>query len=335
VAAALLLGRERRELGKRWIWLGLAVALAIFLPNLIWQAANGFPTLEDLQNVARMGKNVVLGPVDFFAQQVLLLHPVLLPLWLVGLGWLFVAHGGRYRMLGWTFSAFFATSFLLKAKNYYLAPIYPMLLAAGSVAVESGLARWRTTSGRIWPKAAIIAVVVTSGALTAPLAVPLLEPDRYVAYERWLGLERPKTEVAHEGPLPQIFGDQFGWPELVDEVARIYHELPAEERARAAIFASNYGEAGAINLFGPRHGLPPAISAHQTHFFWGPRGYTGEVAIVLQWSREDLEQVCASVEEAGRHFHPWGMAEENRPIYVCRGLEPPLPELWPRLKNWN
>jgi hypothetical protein len=334
VAFALLLTPSRRELRRRWIWLGLAVALLMFLPNLLWQWAHGFPTVEDLQNVARTGKNVVLGPVSFVAEQALLMHPVLAPLWLGGLAWLLFARGGRYRLLGWTFVVFFAASFLLKAKSYYLAPIYPMLLAAGAVGLESSLRRWSPARERA-ARAAVVALVVGAGALTAPLFTPLLDPERYVAYERWLGMERSKTEVAHVGPLPQMIGDQFGWPELVAEVARVYHALPEEERAQAAIFASNYGEAGAINLFGPRHGLPAAISGHQTHFFWGHRGYTGEVAIVLQRSREDLEGSCASVEEAGRHFHAWGMAEENRPIHVCRGLAPPLPELWPRLKHWN
>ncbi len=335
VAAALLLSPERRELRKRWIWIGLGLAVLIFLPNVIWQAAHGFPTVEDLRNVARMGKNVVLGPAAFVGQQVLLMHPALCPLWLAGLVWLFVARGGRYRIFGWLFAVFFVTLFLLKAKNYYLAPIYPILFAAGAVALEEGLERWGLTRQRTWPRAAVLLLILASGALTAPLAVPLLPPERYLAYERWLGFERPKTEVAHEGPLPQMFGDQFGWPELVAEVARIYGSLPPDERAKAAIFASNYGEAGAINLFGPAYGLPAAISSHQTHFFWGPRGYTGEVAIVLQLDREDLDELCASVEEAGRHSHPWGMAEENRPIYVCRGLKVPLKEVWPRLKHWN
>lgn len=137
------------------------------------------------------------------------------------------------------------------------------------------------------------------------------------------------------GPLPQIFGDQFGWPELVGEVARIHAALPAEERAVATIFANNYGEAGALNQFGPALGLPTAISGRQTHFLWWPRGSRSDVIIVLQGDREELESLCASVEQAGKHSHPWGMAEENGPIYVCRGLHPPLEELWPRLKHWN
>jgi hypothetical protein len=269
------------------------------------------------------------------AQQVLLLHPVLFPLWVAGLAWLFAARRGRYRLLGSTYAVFFALLFALRGKNYYLAPIYPMLFAAGGVALEDGLARWRVTRERWWPEAAVLAVIAAAAAVTAPMVLPILSPERYVAYERALGFAPPRTEVGHRGPLPQHFGDQFGWPELVAEVARIYHALPPADRARAAIFANNYGEAGAINLFGPRYGLPAAISAHQTHFFWGPRGNTGEVLIVLQDDRKTLERICASVEEAGTHFHPWGMAEENNPIFVCRGLTPPLPVMWPRLKKWN
>jgi dolichyl-phosphate-mannose-protein mannosyltransferase len=332
---ALLLVPERRELRKAWPWAAAGLALLIVSPNLIWQALHGFPTLEDLQNVAREGKNVVLGPVEFVAQQIVLLHPLLFPLWLGGLVYLFVGRGGRYRVLGWTYVIFAVTLFILKAKNYYLAPIYPMLFAGGATGLEEVLARWPAAAGKAWPKAAILGLLVMGGVATAPVALPLLPPERYVAYEAALGFTPPKTERLHRGPLPQLFGDQFGWPELVAEVARIYHSLPSEERARTAIFANNYGEAGAINQFGPKHGLPPAISAHQTHFFWGPRGYTGEIVIVLQGERDDLEEVFESVEIAGEHSHPWGMEEENNPIFLCRRLKMPLTELWPHLKHWN
>lgn len=335
LAAGVLLTPLRAELRKAWPWLAVAIALLIFLPNVVWQIAHGFPTLEDLQNVAREGKNVVLGPLEFIVQQIILLHPVLFPLWLAGLVWLFAGSGSRYRVLGWTFIVLAVALFVMKGKNYYLAPIYPMLFAAGATWLDEGLARWRATAGRAWPKAAIAGLVLVTGAATAPLALPILPPERFVAYEEALGFAPPKTERAHQGPLPQLFGDQFGWEELVAEVARIYNSLPAEERARTAIFANNYGEAGAINLFGPRHGLPPAVSAHQTHFFWGPRGYRGDIVIVLQGDRDELAQAFESVEQAGEHHHPWGMEEENNPIYLCRGLKTPLAELWPRLKHWN
>jgi 4-amino-4-deoxy-L-arabinose transferase-like glycosyltransferase len=332
---ALLLVPERRELRGPWPWIAAGLALLVFLPNLVWQVRNDFATLEDLRNVARSGKNVRLGPGAFVVQQVVLLHPILFPLWLGGLAWLFRGRSGRFRILGWTYVVFFVMLFVLKAKNYYLAPIYPLLFAAGAVGLEAGLARWTATRGRLWPKAAVVAVIVAAAAVVAPLALPLLPPEGYVAYEKALGFGPPKTEVAHRGPLPQIFGDQFGWPELVAEVARIYHALPPEERTRTGIFANNYGEAGAVSLFGPRYGLPRPISGHQSYFLWGPGDFHGDTLIVLQDDRESLERVCASVLEAGAHFHPWGMGEENNPIFVCRGLKVPLPALWPRLKKWN
>jgi hypothetical protein len=334
VGVGLLLSPERRELRKPWPWLALAVAFLIFLPNLWWQLQHDFPTLEDLRNVARIGKNVVLGPAAFLGQQVLLIHPVLLPVWLTGLGYLLIGRRGRFRALGFAFATFFLLLFALKGKNYYLAPIYPMLLAAGAVAIEAGLARRARFGGR-WARVAVVTLIVAAGAVTAPLVLPLLAPEQYVAYQAWLGVGPPPTEVRHRGPLPQLFGDQFGWEELTVEVARIYAALSPEERARAAVFANNYGEAGAIDLFGPHYGLPAAISAHQTYFFWGPRGFRGDLLIVLQDNRQSLERLCASVEQAGEHYHPWGMDEENGPIFVCRGLRTPLDELWPHLKNWN
>jgi hypothetical protein len=333
LAGAILLTPMRRALRTRWPWLGALVALALFAPNLLWQWQRGFPTLEDLANVARTGKNVVLGPAEFFAQQALIAHPVLLPLWLGGLAWLFAAERGRYRVLGWTGAIIFGLMFALKGKNYYLAPIYPLFFAAGAVAIERGLPALGIVAR--WARPVIVAGVLATGAITAPIALPLFAPEDYLAYEAWLGFTPPRTEVAHRGPLPQNLGDQFGWPELVAEIARIYAALPPEDRARAGILAGNYGEAGAVNLFGPRYGLPRAISGHQTYFFWGPEGRTGEVLIVLQWPREALLRRCRSVEEKGVHFHPWGMAEENRPIHLCRGFTPPLPEAWPGLKHWN
>ncbi|MFZ5785916.1 MAG: glycosyltransferase family 39 protein [Acidobacteriota bacterium] len=335
VALALPLTGLRRELARRWIWLGLGVALLLFLPNVLWQVANDFPTLEDLRNVRESGKNVVLAPPAFLGQQAMMVHPLLAPLWVGGLLALLAGRLRAWRPLGLTYLFVLAVFMVMHGKDYYVAPAYPMLFAAGAVAVEAWLDRVSSPRRSTWPRVAAVGWIATAGAATLPLVTPLLPPERYVAYQRALGVEAQKTEVAHEGPLPQIFGDQFGWPEFAADVARVYRALPAEERARACIFANNYGEAGALSLFGPGLGLPTVISGHQNHFFWGPKGCSGEVLIVTQSDREDLEEVCASVEQAGTHAHPWGMAEENQPIWVCRGLEPPPAELWPRVKHWN
>ena len=333
---ALLLTRQRRELARPWIWLAAAIAAALFLPNILWQIRHGFPTLEDLRNVARSGKNVVLSPLAFLGQQVLLMHPLLLPIWLAGLVSLLFGRASKLRILGWTYVVLLAIMIVLKAKNYYLAPVYPMLLASGAVAVDRWFEGRSWSRGRAWPKALLAAYVFAAGAVVLPAILPFLPPEKLLAYQRWLHLAPPKTEVRHEGPLEQRLGDQFGWPELVAEVARIYRSLPAPERARTGIFASNYGEAGALHLFGPAYGLPSAICAHQNHYFWGPPKPEPENLIWLQWGRRGVEDHCLSVEKVGEHFHPWGMAEENRPIHLCRGLRHTIAEYWtPDFKHFN
>jgi hypothetical protein len=140
---------------------------------------------------------------------------------------------------------------------------------------------------------------------------------------------------AHKSAWPQLFADQFGWEELVRNVNEVYQSLPPEDRARTFILAGNYGEAGAIDLFGPKYGLPPAICAHPNYYFWGTRGFESGTMIILQWDKSDLEQLFESVVEAKIRFHPYGMAEENNPIYLCRNPKFKLSEIWPKLKHWN
>jgi hypothetical protein len=210
-----------------------------------------------------------------------------------------------------------------------------MLIAGGAVALEGALERWRFTEGKAWPKVLLVGGVVLSGLVLAPLVLPLLSPDHYVSYMQKLRLQPSRREVHEHGQLPQPFGDQMGWPELVGEVARIYNGLPPVERTRTAILTGNYGEAGAIDMFGPQYGLPPALSGHQTYYYWGTHGFTGRNLITLQYDFADLSAMCDSVEQVGAHFERWGMEEENQPIYLCQGLKTPLAETWPRHKHWN
>lgn len=335
VVVGLVLTKLRRELLKPWIWVAGVIALVIFLPNIIWQIQHNFPTLEDLRNVAASDKNVVLGPPAFIREQILLIHPVTFPVWLAGLWFFMGGRGTRYRILGWIYLALLVIFIVLHGKNYYLSGAYPMLLAGGGVAIEDWLSRGRATHGKLWPKAAIVTIIGGLGGLTAPLALPLLSPPGYVAYQEWLHVKPSKTEVHHDGPLPQFLGDQFGWPELASEVGAFYNSLPADERARTAILTGNYGEAGAIDMFGPQYGLPTALSGHQNHYLWGTMGFTGDNLITIQYGPRYLGRICSSVEKVGDHYHPWGMAEENDTIYFCRGLKQPLAAIWEDQKNWN
>ncbi|HVR10588.1 MAG TPA: glycosyltransferase family 39 protein [Thermoanaerobaculia bacterium] len=332
VVAALLLTAERRAFRSPWLWLGGIVAGILFLPNLAWIVQHHFPHFEMLANVKRDGRDVQLDPLQFMAQQVLMLNPVALPLWLGGLAWLLCdREGRRYRVLGIAWLGVMAEMFLLGGRPYYPAPAYPMLLAAGAVALESWLAapRWRAA------RPAYAAALALSGALLAPLFAPLLPPAALIRYSQATGMSQPRIETHRLGPLPQLMADRFGWQEMAEEVARIYRTLPAADRAKVAIFGQNYGQAGAIDLFGPALGLPPAISGHLSYYLWGPRGYTGEVMIVLDDNRETLERLFRSVELAGHVYHPYSMPYEHFDVFVCRGLRQTMAALWPRIKRYE
>jgi hypothetical protein len=330
IAVALVLTPLRRSLARPWIYAGGAVALLIFLPNLIWELQLGFPTLELLRNVKESGKNVVLAPLPFMGQQIMMLNPFSAPLWIGGLlALLFSRDLARYRVLAWTYIVFLITMLVLEAKDYYVAPIYPALFAAGATWFFAATAsRVRRVSGSL-----ILVLIVAGGLLALPLTLPLLSPPKYLAYQRALGIKRHKAEVSHNSEMPQIFADQFGWEEMVQRVARYYNSLPPEVRRKTAIYAGNYGEAGAIDLYGPKYGLPPAISGHQNYFLWGTHGFTGESVILIE--DEPSADMWQSLRLVDRCFHPYGMPEENVPIYHGIGLKTPLEKVWPRVKHWR
>jgi len=334
VVVGLLLTEQRKEFARPWIWIGGAIALLIFSPNIIWQIVHHFPTLEDLHNVRVSGKNVELPPLPFIKQQILVMGPYLFPVWAAGLWHFLIGRGSRYRVLGWTFPAFFLMMMALHGKDYYVAPIYPMVIAAGAVAWEGGLNRWPVTQSRFWPKAAMLVMIAAGGIAVAPLMLPLLSPDGWLAYSQKIGIRPAKAEAHHESLLPQYLADQFGWPELVQQVAEIYNSLPPEERSRTGILAGNYGEAGAINLFGPKYGLPRAYSRHQTYWYWGPPTEAYQNLIFLQFSREDVQDNCTTW-QGFEHYNRFGMAEENATIYLCRDVQFDLRKVWYHYKHWN
>jgi len=173
------------------------------------------------------------------------------------------------------------------------------------------------------------------GVFLAPTMLPLLPPETYIRYVRATGLEQPRIENHELGPLPQLFADQFGWEEMAAAVAGVYRSLPPDVRARTAIFAQNYGQAGAIDLFGPKYGLPAAISGHQNYYLWGPRGYTGESMVVMGDRQDRLESKFAHVEKRARVAHRYSMPYEHIDIFYCQGLKQPLAEIWPKVKNWH
>ncbi|MGH7416187.1 MAG: glycosyltransferase family 39 protein, partial [Candidatus Rokuibacteriota bacterium] len=276
-----LLSSERSAFRQPWIWLGGLVAGLVFLPNVIWNVQHGWPFFELMRNIRASGRDIALSPIEYVLRQAFNMNPANLPIGLAGLGWLLVSARGRpFRPLGWAFVVALATFVLAKGKDYYLAPAFATLFAAGAVAIEgftSG-AGWRP-----WLRPALAALLAAVTLPFLPLGLPILPAERLVAYQERLGLTLPTTEKAHaRAALPHHFAWQLGWDEMVGAVAAAYRALPADEQARAAVIGNNYGESGAIDLLGPKHGLPlKALGTHQSYWLWGPGDPGKDVLIVL------------------------------------------------------
>jgi hypothetical protein len=333
VACGVLLTEQRRILGSKWIWFGGLVAILIFLPNLVWNVQHHWPFLELIRAVKASGRDKVLSPLDYFGQQILMVQPLAGPIWILGLAALFFWQPlKRWQLLAWAYVLAFAFFVALKGKNYYLAPIYPMFLAAGSVTLEYGIERF----SQAWLKPVIVGLLFAEGIWIMPLVVPVLPVDQLVAFVKLLPFKVPRPENRPAEPLiPQHYADQFGWIEMVDEVNLAWKRVPPGERADCAIFAQNYGQAGAIDFFGRRYGLPRALSGHQTFFLWGPRGYSGNCMIVVDDRQEALERRFQRVELIGTaRDNPYAM-ERQLSVYLCHDLKRgTLSELWPTFKNW-
>jgi hypothetical protein len=330
LVAGVLLTPERKAFRAPWIWLAGLVAFLIFLPNLWWNIQHHFPFLELQANIRRSGRNVPLSPLAFFGQQITSMLPLSLPIWLAGLWYyLFAAEGKPFRALGWAWLITAGAIVLLNPRTYYLWPAFAILLAAGGVQWE----RWLEGPRWQWVKPVWCALMVLLAVAAAPLFLPVVRPETYIRYVKAIHYEQPRIETHRLGPLPQLFADEFGWEEMAVTVARVYNSLPPEVRAKT--FAQSYGQAGAIDLFGPKYGLPRAISGHQSYFLWGPRDYTGESMIVMDERQEKLDQLFASVEKVARVEHPYSMPYQHFDVFYCRGMKENLKEIWPQVKRWN
>ena len=329
VTVGLVLTPYRRLLRTPGPWIAAAIASVMFAPHIVWQIRNDWPTLEFMRNAAG-DKMVRTGFGSFWAQQLLVMNPITAPIWLTGLAALLAAR--RTRVLG---IMFLAVAALLIASGSsrpnYLAVAYAPLFASGAATIEAF-----TSSRRGWLRPVSIAAVTAGGAAVVPLGLPLLPVDREVAYFRATGMRPPAQEHNGEGDLPQVFADMFGWEDMVRRVARVYHDLPADQRAACAIFATNYGRAGAIDFFGPRYGLPPAISPHNNYWLWGPHGATGACLIIVGGRRDDPHSDFRSVRLADttscEHCMPY---ENGAPIFVCLGLNQPLAQRWQQIRSYE
>ena len=332
VAAGLLLAREWQQFRRPWLWLGGALALLLFLPHCLWQAVHGWPAHEFMAH-AMGSKNAPLSLFDTLRTWTLQMNPAAVPIVLAGLVFLLVRPAGKpYRALGW--ASLVITGLLLsqRSKPYYLSPLFTLLFAAGSVVAGHVTAPRRLG----WIRAVLLVACTGVGLALTPRAKPLLPTEAYLAYAARLGLSTPAEENHEMGRLPQFFADRIGWRELAETVARVADSLTPEERQGLCVFGQNYGQAGAIDFYGPSLGLPKALSGHNSYFLWGPRGCRGDVVIVIDGDLEDLQEVFESAELATTYTCSDCMPYENdKPIWIARHLKRPMENLWPQVRHYN
>jgi hypothetical protein len=328
ILIGLLLTKQRRLLFTRWIWLGALVAVLVILPNIIWQIVHGWPTLEWIAN-ARRQKMVALPLPAFLREQIILMQPLTVLIWGTGLiSLLLHPRLTRYRSLAWCYLVVLAVFVADGGKPYYLVPIYPVLFAAGAIAIEQWLAKR-------WMRTAIAVVLLGAGVLTAPLGMPLLQVDSFIRYQDAIGLRPSSGERHAEGKLPSFFASMFGWQKLVAMVDTVYRWLPQEDRGKCGVFCQNYMQAGAIDFYGRQRGLPHAICGHNSYWLWGMGGYTGDVLIVLGSDAEDLQIYFEEVTERARFRDEYIQPIHNDlPIFVVRKPKQRLAALWPRTKEY-
>jgi Dolichyl-phosphate-mannose-protein mannosyltransferase len=334
--AGMAVSPQRKLLLRPWPWYGMVIALLIALPNVIWEYKHHWATYELLSNIAKSDKNLVLGPWQYLNANLESLGMLTLLVWVPGLVWcLFLPDGKRFRPLGWTWIFAFVLFIALKGKAYYLAPAYPMLFAAGSVAIAKGLGH-APRALRLAVQPALAFIVFLRAIVGWPFAMPMMPVEKFIAYEHALHAVPERTETAAVNQLPQQYADMFGWPELAASVARIYNSIPAGQRESCGIYGRNYGEAAAIDYFGREHGLPHAISGHQSYWLWGPFPYSGDCMIFIGNLPSVLDGMYDSVTRVAETNQPYAMPYEyHRPIFLCHGKKfTSLQDLWPQMKFW-
>lgn len=332
VFIGLLSGPQRRWFLKPGPWLAAAVAVLLFAPFLLWQAQHHWAMLEFIRN-ASGNKYLPSPPLQFLGQLAMTLLPLTAPIWIGGVLWSLAGpERQRYRPLGIAWLVVLAILLLNgTSKAEYFAAMQPFFFAAGAVAVVRLLRpAWR---GLPWT---YVTVMLIGGAAAAPLVVPLLPIPVYIDYAAALGFAPSTSEHKTIGVLPQHYADRQGWPELAQAVARAWDTIPPDEREHAIIVTDDYGQAGAIDFFGPALGLPPARSQHNNYYLWGTGPGDGSVVVLLSRDSAALREEFTDVRVVGTFHHPYVMPYENDlPITVARGLKLPLAVAWARGRHYE
>jgi hypothetical protein len=325
LAGSLVIGMAatdaRRLLRSRYLLLACAIAAALAAPDLVWQAAHGWPNLDVFRSLQGQA---VHNRATFWPGQVLYTGPVLTPVWIAGLIWSLRSAAARpFRPVALACAIAIVAQFVLGGKAYYPGAAFTFLLAAGCVPLERWLAARKPRSARITPAVLMGAAMLAGGALAAPVALSAL-PAR----------------MLHTVPLQKInydLGEEIAWPRLVTLVAREYDSLPASLRRRATILTANYGEAGAVDRYGPGLGLPQAYSGNNNFWLWGPPPAANSAAIAVNVDPAVLRREFAHVRLAATFSNGLGVSDDEQgvEIYVATGLKTSWARAWPAFRHYG
>jgi hypothetical protein len=334
LVVAILISPQRRVILTPWPWLAAVIAFVIGSPSIVGQLLLGYPVVSQMKTL--QGAQLAhVSAWTFVGGQLYLGAAMLLAI----AGALYLVLAGRmraFRAVGWTCIAAFMLLLVLHGKSYYIGPIYPALFAAGAVVFE----RWserRASAVAMSVRALAIVLLATYAAIAAPLELPIFSKEATSAFaSRNHVSDATRTNQGAALKLPQDYADMLGWPELAAAVAHAYDSLPPEKRAHVVLYGQNYGEAGALEYYGPRLELPHVVSEAGSYWFFGPGEKPGSVLISLGVPREDLEQFYGTVTPAGRVINAWGVPEESDvSIYVSENPRLTLQALWPSLAGRN
>lgn len=328
IIPAMLLVPERKYFKDKYFWIGMISSLIIFSPYILWNYLHNFATLEFMRNASAL-KNAAIPLPAFIFSQLVEMNPFIAVVWITGLITLLASKQMReYKIFTFAYIIIFLIFAFQKGKPYYLFPYYTILISAGSAAIAE-FAEKRLH----FIKYAAAGLVIISGIIFSPLAIPILPPESFIVYQNTIGITPPAMENGKQPMLPQHLADRYGWEELTEKVAGIYNSLSDSEKSRTGIYAQNYGEAGAIDYYGRKYDLPKSICGHNNYWLWGYGSENTSTIIIIGGDIEDHLEGFEEVYAAGVHTEKYAMPfENNLNIYIARGLKKPLKEIWPGLK---
>jgi hypothetical protein len=240
----------------------------------------------------------------------------------------------KYRILG----IIFLTTFLILIINWhskaeYLSPAYPLIYAGGGLFIE------KIFSGKSfgWVKYALIILIVITGIISMPMAIPILPVNNFICYSSFLGISHQNSEHKQLADLPQFYADMFGWEDLAKTVSSVYKTIPDSEKSTTIVFAGNYGEAGSLEYYSSKYEMPPVVCPHNAYWYWTkPDEKKVKTIIVIGGNKEELQKIFTDVTPATVHKTKYSMPYENNlPVFICRGILKSLKEIWQHSKNFS